>query len=45
MSQNNYEEIRKIIKNGILLESPITIQEKMLELSKIHDVEAIKFYI
>lgn len=37
-----YQEIVKIIQTGILKEDLLTIHKKMIELSKIGDVEAIK---
>ncbi len=42
MSCNYYKEICKIIETGILQEDVVTIQKKMIELSKIHDVNAMK---
>lgn len=37
-----YQEISRIIQTGILQEDSLTIQKKMIELSKIHDVESMK---
>lgn len=37
-----YKKIKHILQEGILLEDKRTIQDKIIELSKIHDVEAMK---
>ncbi len=42
MSRNYYYEIKTIIESGILQEDALCIQKKMIELSKIHDVNAMK---
>ncbi len=42
MPKNYHKEITEIIKSGILQEDKLTIQKKMIELSKIHDVNAMK---
>lgn len=42
MAKNYYKQICTIIETGILQEDAKTIQKKMIELSKIHDVNAMK---
>lgn len=40
--KENYEEIKHIIQSGILKENYLTIQKKMIELSKMNNINAIK---
>jgi len=42
MEKLYYDAITEILKNGILKEDSINIQKKMIELSEIHDVNAMK---